>query len=143
MKRRMLSMLTCLALFLTLLPATARAANVTLDIAAGSIVITENGYSQGDGNEVAWGSDPHELTITGSVTGNGTAATNMIDIQGGDPVITLSGITITMDPTARDTCPDRFRPPVLLRSGDATIILDGSSTLSGGDQARVMRYVAR
>ena len=38
MKRRMLSMLTCLALFLTLLPASAWAADITLDIKDGTIV---------------------------------------------------------------------------------------------------------
>lgn len=123
-----------------LVTATGEKPAVTLDISQGSIVITETGYKVGEGTETSWGADNpnRELTITGSaVAGDDIfVATNMIDIQGGNPTIVLEDVTIIMNTSSNNSAADRFRPPVVVRDGQAaTIKLVGINTLAGGDQA--------
>ena len=78
---------------------------VTLDIADGPIVITDTGYTQGDGAEIPWGDNTaHEITVTG--TSNGA---NNIVLKGGNPVITLQNVSMAV--TAADT------PGLLLYGG--------------------------
>ena len=121
---------------------------VELDIGQGSIIITENGYSQGvlavDGTdliiketaestiakeETTWPGAEHALTITGT-SSNG----NMIVIKGGDPAITLDNVSITATAS--------YQPALLLYGGTgtgtekaakATVILEGNNTLIGGE----------
>lgn len=99
---------------------------VELDIGQGSIIITENGYSQGvlavDGTdliiketaestiakeETTWPGAEHALTITGT-SSNG----NMIVIKGGDPAITLDNVSITATAS--------YQPALLLYGGTGT-----------------------
>lgn len=78
---------------------------VTLDIADGSIVITDTGYAQGAGAEIPWGDNTaHEITVTG--TSNGA---NSIVLKGGNPVITLRNVSMTV--TAADA------PGIILYGG--------------------------
>ena len=78
---------------------------VTLDIADGSIVITDTGYAQGAGAEIPWGDNAaHEITVTGT-----SAGANNIVLKGGNPVITLQNVSMAV--TAADT------PGILLYGG--------------------------
>lgn len=78
---------------------------VTLDIADGSIVITDTGYAQGAGAEIPWGDNAaHEITVTGTSDG-----ANNIVLKGGNPVITLQNVSMAV--TAADT------PGILLYGG--------------------------
>ena len=145
MKQRILAIFLSLCMMIGLLPATALAADeVTLNIAGGSIIITDNGYSQGalvyDENsgylvqnaqgepvqEMKWiGS--HELTITGE-SDNAT-----ILIMSGSPEITLKDLKIIQSN-------DRIPGLVLVSNSDAespntaTLILEGDNTFSSKDQ---------
>lgn len=68
---------------------------VTLDIAEGSIVITDTGYAQGAGAEIPWGDNAaHEITVTGTSDG-----ANNIVLKGGNPVITLQNVSMTVAST--------------------------------------------
>ncbi|MFR8711600.1 MAG: InlB B-repeat-containing protein [Anaerotignum lactatifermentans] len=103
-----------------------------LDIARGSIVITDNGYTVGNGEPVAWGDNTiHALTITGTSNGK-----NNIIVQGGDPELTFNGVKITTTGSNQ--------PAVLLyggtgngesRAADATIILQGNDNILVGNGA--------
>ena len=149
MRKRLLASFLCLCLLVGQLPTMALAAEpVELDIGQGSIIITENGYSQGvlavDGTdliiketaestiakeETTWPGAEHALTITGT-SSNG----NMIVIKGGDPAITLGNVSITATAS--------YQPALLLYGGTgtgtekaakATVILEGNNTLIGGE----------
>ena len=99
---------------------------VTLDIADGPIVITDTGYTQGDGAEIPWGDNTaHEITVTGTSDG-----ANNIVLKGGNPVITLQDVSMTV--TAADT------PGILLYGGTgaglnravkATLVLVGENSI--------------
>ena len=129
MRKRLLASLLCLCLLVGVLPATALAAGTgpELNISGGSIIITETGYKVGDGTETLWGDNSdHALTITGESSGS-----NNIVVQGGNPVITLKNVTMSM--TSGNL------PAILLyggtgngesRAADATIVLEGSNTLT-------------
>ena len=103
-----------------------------LDIARGSIVITDNGYTVGNGEPVAWGDNTsHALTITGTSDGE-----NNIIVQGGDPELTFKDVNITATGSNQ--------PAVLLyggtgngesRAADATIILQGNDNILVGNGA--------
>ncbi|MBM6828632.1 InlB B-repeat-containing protein [Anaerotignum lactatifermentans] len=103
-----------------------------LDIARGSIVITDNGYTVGNGEPVAWGDNTsHALTITGTSDGE-----NNIIVQGGDPKLTFKDVNITATGSNQ--------PAVLLyggtgngesRAADATIILQGNDNILVGNGA--------
>lgn len=101
-----------------LLPATALAAEIELDISNGSIIITEEGYTQGEGEQVPWGENTdHALTITQS--DSEAAVSNYIEVQSGTVEITLKGVNISCD-----------NPFKVLNSGtDVTVILEGSNNL--------------
>ena len=106
MKKRVLCCLLMLCMVITMAPAMAWAGEgdpetpetgsdtsaVTLNIADGSITITDKGYTQGDAEtETAWdtSNSSHELTITG------TSNANRIIVNGGNPVITLKDLTMS------------------------------------------------
>ncbi|OUN39756.1 hypothetical protein B5G26_14975 [Anaerotignum lactatifermentans] len=141
MKQRIMAIFLSLCMMIGLLPATALAAGIELDISEGSIIITDNGYSQGtlvyDENsgylvqneqgdpvqEMTW-SGSHELTITGTYeSGSSGSVDNTIIIMGGDPTITLDGITVKQN--VQDT------PGLVLMDGSATLVLEGENTLQG------------
>ena len=146
MKQRIMAVFLSLCMMIGLLPATALAADeVAMDIADGSIIITESGYAQGvlhyengsgysvqnsEGEpitETTWSSGSHELTITGE-SDNAT-----ILIMSGSPEITLKDLKIIQS---------NIRIPglVLVSSSDAespntaTLILEGDNTFSSKDQ---------
>lgn len=57
-----------------------------LDLADGSIVITETGYTQGNAES--------ETAYTGEYTISGTTTENTITVTGGDHTIKLNGVNI-------------------------------------------------
>ena len=100
MKKRVFASLLALAMLLSLLPAAAFAAAegepdpdtsggpgeaVTLDIADGSITITESGYTQGDAEEETAHTGPYILTgpYVDPNTAAVTADTNQVKIHTG------------------------------------------------------------
>ena len=88
---------------------------VTLNIADGSIKITDTGYTQGEAEtETAWdtSNSSHELTISG------TSTANQIIVEGGNPVITLKDLTMSNVGVAIDL------------KADAKICLQGNNTLT-------------
>ena len=110
---------------------TSEASSDELDIARGSIVITDNGYTVGNGEPVEWGDSDHALTITGTSNGE-----NNIIVQGGNPELTFNGVNITTTGSNQ--------PAVLLyggtgngesRAADATIILQGDDNILVGNGA--------
>jgi len=107
MKRRISSVITALALCLTLLPAPALAAGTELDVSAGNVTIDT------DGN----------YTITGSTT------TNTITVaEGVTADITLSGVNIDVSGT-----PDAAAFKIADDStGNVTVTLVGENTLKSG-----------
>lgn len=99
---------------------------VTLDISNGTITITDTGYSQGENAEIPWGENTkHEITITGTSEGS-----NNIVLQGGNPIITLKNINMTV--TAATT------PGIILYGGtgaglsravNAVLVLRGENSI--------------
>ena len=105
-----------------LLPATALAAEIELDISNGSIIITEEGYTQGEGEQVPWGENTdHALTITQS--DSEAAVSNYIEVQSGTAEITLNGVNLT----------NSTRSPFKVSGNgtEVTVILEGENTLTG------------
>ena len=150
MRKRLLAAFLSLVLVIGLLPATALATGgepVELDISNGSIIITENGYSQGTlvydeiSGYLVQGEDKETVTETTwddsnenhalTITGESTSAT--ILIMGGSPIVTLNNLTINQS--------EIRVPGLVLVSGSssssqntATIVLGGENTLSSKDQ---------
>lgn len=141
MKQRIMAIFLSLCMMIGLLPATALAAGIELDISQGSIIITDSGYAQGvlhyengsgysvqnsEGEpitETTW-SGSHELTITGTYESEGSGSVdNTIIIMGGDPTITLNDVTVKQ--SVQDT------PGLVLMGGSATLVLEGENTLQG------------
>ena len=129
MKKRILCCLLMLCMVITMAPAMAWAGEgdpetpeagsntsaVTLNIADGSIKITDTGYTQGEAEtETAWdtSNSSHELTISG------TSTANQIIVEGGNPVITLKDLTMSNVGVAIDL------------KADAKICLQGNNTLN-------------
>lgn len=120
MKKRILATCLSLCILLGLFPASVLAADpATLDLAAGSIVITDTGYQQGDGaNET-----PH--TGSYSITQTGDAAPgNTITVERGTIDLTISGINIQANSSAA----------IAVKAGATlNLTLEGANTLAGGD----------
>ena len=120
MKKRILATCLGLCILLGLFPASVLAADPEeLDLAAGSIVITDTGYQQGDGaNET-----PH--TGSYSITQTGDAATgNTITVERGTIDLTISGINIQANSSAA----------IAVKAGATlNLTLEGANTLTGGD----------
>lgn len=99
MKNKVLSCLLMLCLLITTAPSMAWAdlndGGAELDIADGSITITESGYTQGSGSQVAWqDSENKALTITGNTTSNVVSVSN----SGSSAIkITIKGLNISAD----------------------------------------------
>lgn len=93
MKRKLLSMILCVCLALSLLPAPALAAGepTSLDISAGSITISATGYTAGGATS--------ETTYTGDYTITGTTTANSVTVTGGTHNITIDGLSITLGTT--------------------------------------------
>ena len=128
MKKRILGILLILCMTVVFMPTAAGAETnaLTLDIAKGSIVITDTGYTQGDGEETPWASDntAHAITITGTSNGK-----NLVDIASGTPMVTLKDLSINQ--TGKGV------PAVALCSNgtsgqSATLIINGDVSLTGG-----------
>ena len=125
-RKRLLSLLLTCAMLLSLLPTAVLAeepegssgSGVTLDISNGSITISATGYKQGDAAETAWGESPHAVTITGTAT-----TANNIEVKGGSPTITLSGLHITRNNSVSSGT------PVLTVNADATLVLEGENSI--------------
>ena len=96
----------------------------TLDISAGSIVITATGYTVGGGDETAYTGD---YTITGSTETNTITVKKDVSAN-----ITLSGVTIDVSKTS-GACAFKIEDN---SKGDVTITLadDSVNTLSSGDK---------
>lgn len=119
----------------------------TLDIANGSILITDTGYTQGihkykarsgfyivDGNE----NPVTETPYTGGITIKGTSIENHDDVR---CVIILEGTakkTITLNGVTIDNGEDKdgtYMPAFVLMQGTADLVLVGDNNLTGADQA--------
>ena len=100
MKRRLLASILSLVKMLSLLSTAVwaretgsgggtpyeTATSKELDLADGSIVITETGYTQGNAES--------ETAYTGEYTISGTTTENTITVTGGDHTIMLNGVNI-------------------------------------------------
>ena len=124
MTKKVFCCLLMLCLVVTFMPTTAMAADGSadsvLDISGGTIIITDTGYSQGNGVETPWEEETnHAITVTG------TSTTALIDIKGGNPQITLQNLTINMATVGE--------PAIVLEDGGktATLIIDGTVNLEG------------
>lgn len=114
MKKRMISWALALALAAWCVPAASLAAEEkTLDLAAGSLLITETGFSQ-NGRQT-----PYRGAYRIKQSGGQTA--NTITVQSGDIVMTLENADIMQTQT----------PPVAVESGaKLTLVLAGENTLT-------------
>lgn len=110
MKRRILSILCVLALCLTLLPATAWAAAPST-LTVGNISISNSGY---------WTTDE-----SGKLTAEGASAENYNVYYDGDGTLTLDNATINGTDTIYHVGAGIYA------EGDLTIVLEGSSTVTG------------
>ena len=120
MRKRLLASFLCLCLLVGQLPTMALAAEpVELDISKGSIIITENGYSQGEESYNWANGTPHALTITQADAT--TPSSNYIEVQSGTVEITLQGVNLT----------NSVRSPFKVSGNgtEATVVLEGENTL--------------
>lgn len=125
MRNRIISILLCLCMALSLLPTFALAADtVTLNVADGKIQIAQNSYFVGDVER------PH----TGDYIIEGSSDTNSISITG--PLagtVTLNNVSINMDSDA-----DR---PLQLANG-AKVQVTGTVTLANNDREAIYSFGA-
>ena len=92
-----------------------------LDLADGSIVITETGYTQGNAES--------ETAYTGEYTISGTTTENTITVTGGDHTIMLNGVNIDVSGVSEGV-PCAFA----IESGEVTLVLadESENTLKSG-----------
>ena len=139
MKKRVLCCLLMLCMVITMAPAMAWAGEgedgVILNIANGSITITDTGYKQGTADKVSWGDNTdHELTIIGNYTNSDNNTNNFyIDVVSGTPKITIKDLTIVQ--STKNLVANGIPGLVLRENQTATLILEGENTLSGGNSA--------
>ena len=147
MKRRLLASLLTLVMMLSLLPTAVWARetgsggsqetednaepapqSVELDLADGSIVISADGYTQGDKSGT---SDDGNYTIT--QTGNTTATTNTITVTGGTHTITLNGVNIDVSGMHDgDNAKKENACAFGIQGGDVALTLEGENVLKSG-----------
>ena len=140
MKQRILASILSLVMVLSLLPTAVWAestpapqageggntsettTNGKLDLANGSIVITETGYTQGNAER--------ETAYTGEYIISGTTTENTITVTGGDHQITLNGVNIDLSAQEEEDIPCAFA----IEGGNVTVALaDGTeNTLKSG-----------
>ena len=132
MKKRILAILLSLCMVISMMPATALAQTESqtesqnLDLCNGSIVISENGYTQNGVDEVSYSGD-----YIISQTNNESATLNTIMVTGGTHTITLNGVNIDVSTAYNEgDIPCAFA----IAGGDVTLILAESSvnTLKSG-----------
>lgn len=107
----------------------------TLDIAEGSIIIEEDGYTQGDGEKVMYVGD-YILTGTyaDSTSAAATADTNQVKIYAGssDIQVTLKNLSIKHHSgSGSNKNAGGIYSPIQVLSGTAELNLEGNSTLIG------------
>ncbi len=110
-----------------------------LDIANGSITISEEGFQQEGSKLKKWkDADSHMLTINGTFDGtaSGEKKAYYIDIKGGNPTISVEGLTIKQNKSS-DISHAAYRCPAILleKNQNATLIVSGKTTLDGGYEA--------
>ena len=156
MRKRLTALLLSFVMLLTMLPVTVSADETegteggtatghVLDISHGDITITSNGFTYyvADDTNVrsyTWAAgEAHKVTIMGS-TGNDVKETaeknNQIIIEGGDPEVTLDGVSIkAYKHDGNRLSPQNGslngRPGVWLQSGSATLVLQGDNVVQG------------
>lgn len=161
MRKRLTALLLSFVMLLTMLPVTVSAEGAeetgggtatghVLDISYGDITITNDGFTyyvadDADATQVQektynWvGGEAHKVTITGS-TGNDVKETaeknNRIIIEGGDPEVTLDGVSIkAYKHDGNNLSPKNdslnARSGVWLQSGSATLVLQGDNVVQG------------
>ena len=131
-------MVLALVLLMTMLPTTALAVDepVELDIANGSITITETGYKQGAATDETPYTGAYILTgfYSDDTSTAATAATNQVKISAGStPIqVTLKDLNIKhhSDRDSGKAANDIFSPIQVL-SGTVNLTIEGSSTLIG------------
>ena len=116
-RKRGIGLLLALCMTLTLLPATALAADGELKIDEGSIVITATGYTQGNGTET-----PHTGDYT--ITQTGGSTTNTITVESGATAnVTISGVNIAAGGA----------PAIKVENGATlNLTLEGTNSVTGG-----------
>ena len=116
-RKRGIGLLLALCMTLTLLPATALAADGELKIDEGSIVITATGYTQGNGTET-----PHTGDYT--ITQTGGSTTNTITVESGATAnVTISGVNIAAGSA----------PAIKVEKGATlNLTLAGTNSVTGG-----------
>ena len=156
MRKRLTALLLSFVMLLTMLPVTVSAEGAeetgggtatghVLDISYGDITITSNGFTYYVADDATvqsytWAEgEEHKVTITGS-TGNDVKETaeknNQIIIEGGDPEVTLDGVSIkAYKHDGNRLSPQNGslngRPGVWLQSGSATLVLQGDNVVQG------------
>ncbi|MCZ0863504.1 MAG: hypothetical protein O0W99_09430, partial [Methanocorpusculum sp.] len=97
------------------------AADTSIDISTGVLLINESGYKQGS-TFTPWNGEDHVLTVTGS------SRTNNITVESGSCTLILSGVTITPSNA----------PALSVHASDdgagakVTLMVTGENTLQGG-----------
>ena len=96
-----------------------------LDLADGSIVITETGYTQGNAER--------ETAYTGEYTISGTTTENTITVTGGDHTITLNSVNIDVSGMHDGDDVQKAKACAFdIQSGDVTLTLEGENVLTSG-----------
>ena len=96
-----------------------------LDLADGSIVITETGYTQGNAES--------ETAYTGEYTISGTTTENTITVTGGDHTITLNSVNIDVSGMHDGDDVQKAKACAFdIQSGDVTLTLEGENVLTSG-----------
>ena len=102
--------------------------NGQLDLADGSIVISADGYTQGESALVEYDGD-YTITQTGSTT----ATTNTITVMGGTHTITLNGVNIDVSGKHDGANAEKKNACAFdIQGGDVTLTLEGENVLKSG-----------
>ena len=102
--------------------------NGQLDLAEGSIVISADGYTQGESALVEYGGD-YTITQTGSTT----ATTNTITVVGGTHTITLNGVNIDVSGKHDGANAEKKNACAFdIQGGDVALTLEGENVLKSG-----------
>ena len=116
-RKRGIGLLLALCMTLTLLPATALAADGELKIDEGSIVITATGYRQGGDSETQYTGD-YSITQT-----SGSSTANTITLESGTHNVTISGVSIVASGA----------PAIKVENGATlNLTLKGTNSVTGG-----------
>ena len=148
MKRKILSCVLSICMVITMMPSMAFATGevpvtepetapvtepVELNISDGSIIISDDGYKQGENDLVGWSGDDHSLKIKGTAT-----TANTITVSGGNPTMILDGLQITRNNDVSSGT------PIFTINADTTLALvDGnildSSAVNGSARHNIVK----